>query len=331
MSVSFVRNLIQNSGPLVREISKQIVVQVGAEAIERVVSAGISLAADTAQQAISAAANGLSDFSSRQIASWTAVHCPGMNDDSVVVNEPITEMILAELETRDDGAEAMAEEYSQRNSDFTFSPQQQLAILSANRVTGCAIGTLRAENDLLQSDNFTEDRAGPANRNIRNCVSFRSSDGRRVSREPHEYRYCRDSGQIGSVLQAVGTWQRTLVESNGQGTPLPDGFPESSVEDFQIAEDLNDANISFDQADYSFGNFVDLKSLRSAIEDLRRIRRSVRIDGASDLLRLAGTDVDSLIVTLLSKRSFRELGRDLLLLDNKANSGSEDGQTLPRV
>lgn len=117
-------------------------------------------------------------------------------------------------------------------------------------------------------------KAGRAN--IRLCLGS-NQDGKRVSREPHEYRYCKTSGQIDEAI--------TLVYANYNGTPLElADFDRAAVKD-----------------DFSFGMFVDMPSLRKFIARIRKVRRLLKSANVKRAFTDAGVDSAALETTLLNQ------------------------------
>lgn len=106
----------------------------------------------------------------------------------------------------------------------------------------------------------------------------RKGDGKRVSREPHEYRYCCESNQIQEVLDAI----RSAIATGGNA--LTEAFTtfSSDAQDAVLGDDLNQEN-------FSFGNFVDAPGFRRAIALFRKFRRFAFAANVKSIAKLLGT------------------------------------------
>lgn len=120
---------------------------------------------------------------------------------------------------------------------------------------------------------------------IRQC--FRSpQDGKRVSRQKHEWDYVRgESAQWQQMVDAV-KW-----------------FDDNS---FSGGEALSNANVPLDVEGYTYGNFVDLPKCRKAVAAIRKVRRLVRKANVREILSLVGQDVEQLTTDLVRSIDFTE-------------------------
>lgn len=315
---------VRNSGPALRSLGRWIF-KTGTEgAIQAIAGAGIGIVANRISEFTQASPEQIRNMSANALAAAISVNCPGVNDDEVSPDHPaIVQTILDALADMPDGPTAVAERFDTLTDEFQHPVGLGSAIQSGGEAVGCALGELQAENNLFARSSFAEGSA-PANF-IRRCTT-RSSDGSRVSREPHEYRYCRDSGQIGRVLsEARMQWERVFGH-NDAGDPNilqpNDSAVQAAYGEIVSTDGTNPfANISFDQSDYTFGNFVDMVALRSAIERSRKLRRIVGSRNSTQILSLVGLTREQLTASLIDTLDYSELLAELLEQSVQPNSG----------
>ena len=138
------------------------------------------------------------------------------------------------------------------------SPAQQDSLINATDTDVLALR--QAEDMIFKPIDGHTDAAATSLRS----VTRRSSDGARVSKQEHEYRYCRDSGQIDLVFELAGIPRETPM---------------------------------------TFGRFVDSPQLRKAIECIRRVNRCVRSANVKKILTLIGISEDDLRQTIREQTS----------------------------
>jgi hypothetical protein len=247
---------------------------------------------------------------------------PGSDRTGLVVDAELTERILNELNRRDDGRAVTAEAFDQQNANFTFDEQLARDILSAPPGAGLALDQLQRRDDLFAANNFDDGNA--ASNFIRRAGRSRG-DGLRVSREPHEYAYCVSSGQFGRIFQLAYNWGELF-----SGGDLPEGHNYS--QDYQDAvitafDLVNENDVSRDGADYTYGNFVDMRGTRKAIARLRKIGRVVRSANTKQILQLLG------FTQLQFQQQLEDRGRWLDVLEEMVNQNvqrsSFQGGTIP--
>ena len=116
----------------------------------------------------------------------------------------------------------------------------------------------------------------------------RHADGRRVSREPHEYRYCQESGQIGDIL----VW---IIEASSNG-PNADDVSEWMGERVDaVVGPSGDGTLSLllnnvQPSRFSYGNFVDAALFRKAIAVVRKLRRTAYAANVKAILDILDLD-----------------------------------------
>ena len=260
--------------------------------------------------------------SPQALAGALAIHFNEDENESVTIDDSVTNKVMAELQSRDDGALAFADRLKEQEGEFIFNAQLGGQIVSGGRVVGCMLAELQAENNIFKRGNFEGDTR-PANF-IRRC-STRSSDGKRVSREPHEWAYVRSSGQWGRIMQLALDWG-SLVED--QTITTDDGYSADYLAQVARAVSaIDDQDISSDQQDYTYGNFVDMVRTRKALERYRKIQGTVRSANVRAVLGMLGTTRDN-FTTLLENR-----GQWLDVLEEMVNfrviRGSRRTGTIP--
>ena len=251
------------------------------------------------------------------------IHFNEEENEEVEINDAVTNKVMAELQSRDDGALALANRIKDIEEEFVFHAQLGGQIVSSGRVIGCMLAELQADNSLFKRGNFEGD-SKPANF-IRRC-STKSSDGKRVSREPHEWAYVRSSGQFGRILRLAVDWAEKI---DLEQITVADGYDQGYLTQVQeMYSEIDEADISTDQQDYSYGNFVDMVRTRKALERYRKIQATVRSANVRAVLGLLGTTREQ-FTTLLEDR-----GEWLDVLEEMVNfrviSGSGRNGTIPR-
>lgn len=323
---------VRNSAPALRSAGRWLF-KTGTEgAVQAIAQAGIGLVVDRVSDFTNRTPEQIRELSSTALASAIGINCPGINDDQVSRDHnAIVQTILDALADNDDGPQAVAERFDNLRDEFSHVAGLGPAIQSGGEIVGCALGELAADNDIVARGAFPEGMA-PTNF-IRRC-NRRSSDGTRVSKEPHEYRYCRDSGQIGRVLNEA----RMQLERVREFFDVGDGELSSQDQNaFALYSELANSGsgepfqgLSFDQADYTFGNFVDMLPLRDAIARSRKVRRIVRSKNSKEILSLVGLTREELIQNLVDNLDYSDLLRSVLaqsVLENSGQVGDVERQT----
>ena len=292
--------------------------EVGAAAVSMAAEAAVGLIAETAEQAAAFTIEQIENLSTAAIASLLGVHCPGMEDGPVVEDNDTVNRLLNTIADREGGPAELAEAIETRASEFEFEAETALAVANISLPGGCALGILRSDNDLLSAKRFPEDSGAP--RRLRNCIP-KSTDGYRVSREPHEWEYCRKS-QWGDVLAEVRQWGERVVEA----------FDDDEIDNIPFEADdvltissirmaVEEDSISFATIDYTFGNFVDAVYMRKGIEQFRRTNRALTGDRFTDLLTLLQQDREQIISNINNNTNWQRQFRELLLLGVQDQSG----------
>ena len=293
---------------------------VGDQAVRMVVDAGLGLLVDTAEEAAALTAEQLSDFAPESLVRFLGISCPGINEDEVVINRPATERIVNALNEMDRGETVLAEFFDTLNEGFEFAIDLAASIAGISEVGGCALGILRADNDLVATRKFPDGSGAPAR--IRQC-NRASSDGARVSREVHEWEYCRQN-QWGDVMAEAQQWGQRVLDAVANGDE-PEGNlalpPGLTVQ--MIADAVQDENISFATSDYTFGNFVDGKLVRRGIEQFRRVNRSVTGARFTDLFNLLGMSRDEVRSQINNSSNWGTTLLGLILLNVSPDSGQD--------
>lgn len=132
-------------------------------------------------------------------------------------------------------------------------PELDAGIASMNETEAAVFKGSKAADNLNKKD-LTQ-----AAKNALNKATRKSHDGKLVSKEAHEYRYCLSSGQIQEVYTA--------------------GMVQAPPE-------------------LRYGAFVESKLMRKAIELLRRLRRVTHAKNSKELAEIMGTTPGALYLTL---------------------------------
>jgi len=235
--------------------------------------------------------------------------------------------ILNSVAEKEGGAIQLAEEFENRARAFQFGNDVAMAIAGISFPAGCALGILRSDNDLVASRKFPEGSGAPSR--IRQCVRT-STDGQRVSREPHEWEYVRQR-QFGDILAEARMWGQRVIDTEEDpdvgdlgDVALPPGLTLGNIREM-IEEDAR----SFSTNDYTFGNFVDGVNLRRGIEQLRRVNRSVTGERFTELFRLLDVDREFFVTQINNRFNWGLALRDIWRLnveDGSGQLGSVEGQ-----
>ena len=126
---------------------------------------------------------------------------------------------------------------------------------------------------------------------LRRCLNP-SSDGKRVSREPHEYSYCVSSGQIQDVFDGL----RTAAENNEDLNAI--------VEDLPVTNEL------------TYGQFVDAQNFRKTIAQIRKVRRLLRSANVLEISRVGNLDLADLETNLIGSLDFTPAATELQAIFN---------------
>lgn len=295
--------------------------EIGNSAVRQAADAVVGLVVETAEEAAQFSVEALQALSVEAAAALLGVHCPGVNEDRVVRNDAAVNRILNSVAEKDGGAIQLAEEFENRARAFQFGNDVAMAIAGISFPAGCALGILRSDNDLVASRKFPEGSGAPSR--IRQCVRT-STDGQRVSREPHEWEYVRQR-QWGDILAEARQWGNRVLQQNDEpdleglgDTALPPGLGIGDVREM-----LEEDSRSFATADYTFGNFVDGVNLRRGIEQLRRVNRSVTGERFTDLFRLLDVDRDSFVTQINNRFNWGLALRDIWRLGVEPGSGQQ--------
>lgn len=257
----------------------------------------------------------IANASSQAIGQSMAIVFRGEDTPGVVRDDTLAQRLLTELSTRDDGPRVLAECFKDKQETFAFPQPFGNAIVGGGDIVGCALGELQSENNLFKRTHFPADTK-PANF-IRRC-STRSSDGKRVSREAHEWSYVRESGQWGRIMRLAIDWAQGIrngdIDSSGYA-------PEylAAVDEAETLIALS--GISSEQQDYTYGNFVDMHRTRKAIERYRKVQAIGRSANAKQILQLMGSTREQ-FVKLLEDR-----GQWLDVLEEMVNQNVQSGSS----
>ena len=198
--------------------------------------------------------------------------------DSVQANQ-----VLSELVSRTDDRDIIVRRLTEKLERFQGDHPNDAAVMSLPRAVGCGLVTGSA------IDFIRKVISSASRRFLRSC--FRSpQDGRRVSREVHEWNYVRgESAQWQQMLDAV------FAFSERNGTDLG-----------------GDVDVPNDVASYTYGNFVDLEQCRKAVAKIRRVRRLVRAANVRSILALVQQDPEQLIQQLVEGIDFTSCVTELI-------------------
>lgn len=166
----------------------------------------------------------------------------------------------------------------------------------------------------------------------------RSSDGTRVSMEPHEYRYCmtpiqslQTPGQSGSGSQQsyIATALMLIRGAFIRGNTIA-GNTGEEINSLSLASNSNITpamlnTVQFDSTNYSYGNFVDSPNMRRFLAVIRRIVRLARSKNVLAILRsTSGETTGEFIRRLLNLIDVRLIARaaaEYVLIDMDGNEG----------
>ena len=260
----------------------------------------------------------IANASSQAIGQSMAIVFRGDDTSGVVRDDALAQRLLTELSTRDDGPRILAECFKDKQDNFSFAQPFGNAIIGAGEIVGCALGELQSENNLFKRTHFPADTK-PANF-IHRC-STRSSDGKRVSREAHEWAYIRESGQWGRIMRLAIDWAQGLAD----GSISSDGYDPAYLQAVQNAEaTIAIGSISFDQSDYTYGNFVDMPRTRKAIERYRKVQAIGRSANAKQILSLMGSTREQFVKLLEDRGQWLDVLEEMVN-QNVQMSSSQTG------
>lgn len=291
---------------------------VAEQAVIMTVNAGIGIVVEEAERLAEFTTEQLAELAPATLVSFLGINCPGINDDVVMENEEQATRVLNVLAEMDGGDQALASALDELNNEFMFEPETAMAVANISTVAGCALGILRAENDITATRKFPEGSGAPSA--IRRCIRS-STDGTRVSREVHEWEYVRQQ-QWGDVLAEVEQWLRRVVDAGDAAEDLPPDLALPTGVTLELVQAvLDDGIISFAANDYTYGNFVDAARMRRGVEHLRRVRRSVTGARFTSLFRLLGRTRDEVIADINNQTNWGEQFEELLRLRVTPDSG----------
>lgn len=193
-----------------------------------------------------------------------------LNDDNRTTGIAETNEALNVINSHEDGGKILAEalENQQVETDHTSGSDMSVATIPRLILCGWAEAIdLTFIRRVLTSGTKSV---------IRRCLNP-TQDGKRVSREVHEFNYCRTSGQFREAIDLVGN------------SP---GFDELSVVG---------SGDTYKQSVTTYGHFVDLVELRKVIARVRKVRRLLRSANVKMILQLSNASFDVLEQQLLSE------------------------------
>jgi len=314
---------VSGGGRLASRAAQVIFRELGNAAVQMAAESVVGLVAETAQQAAAFSLETIESLSTEAMAALMGVHCPGINDDRVIRNDAVVNRMLNVLAERPNGPIELAEQFELRQRNFQFEDEVAQQVSNIHFPGGCALGILRAENDVVASKKFPDGSGAP--RRIRQCVR-RSTDGQRVSREVHEWEYVRQN-QWGDLLAEVRQWGERVVAADEAGEELgPFEIPQELGTVFDISDALS-GNVSFATRDYTFGNFVDAVQMRKGIEQLRRVNRAVTGERFTDLFRLLNVSRDETVSTINNSTNWGRQFLELIRLNVQPDSGQSGSIT----
>lgn len=289
---------------------------IGDQAVRMAVDAGIGLVVDTAEDAIALTAQQIEDLAAETLVQFLGISCPGINEDEVVINEAATQRILNGLGEKDRGDTVLADFFNELNEGFQFAIEVATGVANISEVAGCALGVLRAENDLLATRKFPDDSGAP--RRVRQC-NRTSTDGQRVSREAHEWEYCRQS-QFGDVLNEARQWGQRVLDDDAENGGVESGVLPAGLTLEDIRDMIENEERSFAVRDYTYGNFVDMAETRKGIEQLRRANRAVTGPGFTQLFNLLDVSRDETIAQINDAYDWGLVLREILRMNVQQDS-----------
>lgn len=140
-----------------------------------------------------------------------------------------------------------------------------------------------AEGSVLRELGGNLASSGESNRRNRRL------DGRRVSREPHEYRYCLESRQIENIYTSLGQYLNGDLITD-ETRQIYDRI--AQARDFDSARALLEED-GFNT--FSFGNFVDARAFRRTIAEFRSLRRFAFAANVLAIARVLGTTRENIL------------------------------------
>lgn len=191
--------------------------------------------------------------------------------------------VMSELVSRTDDQDIVVRRLTEKLERFQGVHSNDAAVMALPRAVGCGLVAGSA------IDFIRRVLSSASKRFLRSC--FRSpQDGRRVSREVHEWNYVRgESAQWQQMLEAVFDF----ADSN---------------DDNRLVE----AQVPNQTELYTYGQFVDLAQCRKAVAKIRRVRRLVRAANVRAILGLVNQDPEELISSLVEGIDFTDCVTELL-------------------
>lgn len=258
----------------------------------------------------------IANASSQAIGQSMAIVFRGEDTPGVVRDDALAQRLLTELSTRDDGPRVLAECFRDKQENFSFPQPFGNAIVGSGDIVGCALGELQSENNLFKRTHFPADTK-PANF-IKRC-STKSSDGKRVSRESHEWAYVRESGQWGRIMRLAVDWAQGLADGSIDNAGRDPAYLQA-VQDAEATIAIN--SISTDQSDYTYGNFVDMPRTRKAIERYRKVQAIGRSANAKQILSLLGSTREQFVKLLEDRGQWLDVLEEMVNQRVQRSSGA---------
>ena len=291
--------------------------QIAQNIAQTAINASIGFVADTYEQWAGATPEQLEAASNDALARALSIHSPGLAEDNSVKDDALANRILNVLQSRSDGAKVLGDIMAERAEEVVMPAQLAAAIPAGGMIVGCTLGEIQASNNL-----YSPARFGGENRPqnfIRKC-GRRSSDGTRISKQPHEYRYMRDSGRWDEIFFLVTQISQAAYDKRVAGEePLTER--EATLADLHEEAFEDVLNISVQGADYTFGNYVDGVQLRKFGEQMRKVRRVVGQAGSKPILELIGLGKEHFIGQALQALDPTEALKEMIRLNVAPGSG----------
>lgn len=167
----------------------------------------------------------------------------------------------------------------------------------------------------------------------------RSGDGKRVSKEQHEYNYLSNE-----IIQAYGNTQFGITLDEGwthmqvalqllrlnfnRAQDEQPGLQLGGDPDFEGIEDIVNGpffdldNDLFFHSRFSYGDFIDSYHMRRLLAELKKLVQGTRVDNVSEFLRRSGTTREEFLnnqLHRLSPTGFISLAANEFILNNFAN------------
>lgn len=204
----------------------------------------------------------------------------GNNDPAL----PYTVRVLNELGSRQaEEHEIIVTQLAEKLPDEGDTLKNDLHLVNAPEVVGCGVA------EAFDITDFRRWISSDAKKTLRRCRR-RNGDGKRVSREVHEYNYCKKSEQLPLAVHLCSEKLNT------------DGDPEGNL----VPGNLQGI-------DMTYGRFVDWNLGRKLIAEIRKVHRVTRNANVKEVLALTNTSESDLRDQLISEidvvPAMQQLGR----------------------